>query len=103
MPGVPLFMKLFMAPIEILSKLIKPFALTVRLFGNVTAGHFVILSMFGLVFTFGHLGVFSWGIGIGTAIMVLGVMVLELLVAFIQAFLFAMLSAVFIGTMQHEH
>lgn len=94
---------LFMAPIEILSKFIKPFALTVRLFGNITAGHFVILAMFGVVFMFGHLGMFSFGIGIVTAIVVFGVMLLELLVAFLQAYLFAVLTAVFIGTMQHEH
>ncbi len=94
---------LFMAPIEILSKFIKPFALTVRLFGNITAGHFVILAMFGVVFMFGHLGLFSFGIGIVTAIVVFGVMLLELLVAFLQAYLFAVLTAVFIGTMQHEH
>ncbi len=94
---------IFMAPIEILSKFIKPFALTVRLFGNITAGHFVILAMFGVVFMFGHLGFFSFGIGIVTAIVVFGVMLLELLVAFLQAYLFAVLTAVFIGTMQHEH
>ncbi|MBA2291401.1 MAG: F0F1 ATP synthase subunit A [Gemmatimonadales bacterium] len=94
---------LFMAPIEILSKFIKPFALTVRLFGNITAGHFVILAMFGVVFMFGHLGMFSFGIGIVTAIVVFFVMLLELLVAFLQAYLFAVLTAVFIGTMQHEH
>jgi F-type H+-transporting ATPase subunit a len=102
-PAGSFAMTAFMAPIEILSKIIKPFALTVRLFGNVTAGHFVILAMFGLVFLFGNLGLASWGIGAVTAVMVFAVMVLELLVAFIQAYLFALLTAVFIGTMQHEH
>ncbi|HXG45270.1 MAG TPA: F0F1 ATP synthase subunit A [Gemmatimonadales bacterium] len=92
-----------MAPIEILSKLVKPFALAVRLFGNMTAGHFVILSLFGIVFLFGHLGAVSWGIGFATAAIVLGVMVLELIVAVLQAYVFALLSAVFIGLMQHEH
>jgi len=92
-----------MAPIEILSKLTKPFALAVRLFGNMTAGHFVILSLFGIVFMFGHLGLISWGIGIVTAALVVGVMMLELIVALLQAYVFALLSAVFIGLMQHEH
>lgn len=96
-------MAIFMAPIEIMSKLVKPFALAVRLFGNMTAGHFVILSLFGIVFIFGTLGIASWGIGIATALIVLGVMLLELIVAVLQAYVFALLSAVFIGLMQHEH
>lgn len=102
-PVMGFMMTAFMAPIEIISKLVKPFALMVRLFGNMTAGHFVILSMLGLVFMFGHLGWVSWGIGIGTALVVFAVMLLEILVAFIQAYLFALLSAVFIGVMQEGH
>ena len=95
---------LFMVPIELLSKLVKPFALTVRLFGNITAGHFVILAMFGIVFTFGHVDqIGSWALGGATALFVVGVMLLELLVAVLQAYVFATLSAVFIGLMQHEH
>jgi len=92
-----------LAPLEIIGKLVKPFALAVRLFGNMTAGHFVILSLFGIVFLFGHLGIASWGIGIMTALVVVGVMLLELIVALLQAYVFALLSAVFIGLMQHEH
>jgi F-type H+-transporting ATPase subunit a len=68
-----------------------------------TAGHFVILSLFGIVFTFGKLGLVSWGIGITTAVLVVGVMLLELIVGLLQAYVFALLSAVFIGLMQHEH
>jgi F-type H+-transporting ATPase subunit a len=52
---------------------------------------------------FGHLGIVSWGIGIVTAALVVGVMMLELIVALLQAYVFALLSAVFIGLMQHEH
>ena len=78
-------MSVAMAPIEVLSKLVKLFALAVRLFGNITAGHFVVLSLFGIVFLFGHLGVFSWAIGITTAILVLLIMLLELVVATLQA------------------
>lgn len=102
-PAGTMIMSIGMAPIEFMSKLVKPFALMVRLFGNVTAGHFVILALFGIVFMFGHLGVLSWGLGITTALVVLGVMCLELLVAALQAYVFAMLTAVFIGLMQHEH
>ena len=96
-------MAVAMAPIEIIGKLVKPFALAVRLFGNMTAGQFVILSLFGIVFLFGQLGVWSWGIGVVTAALVTGFMMLELFVAFLQAYVFALLTAVFIGLMQHEH
>jgi F-type H+-transporting ATPase subunit a len=96
-------MSLAMGPIEILGKIVKPFALAVRLFGNMTAGHFVILSLFGLIFLFGKLQYFNWPIGIVTAALVFGIMLLELFVAFLQAYVFALLTAVFIGLMQHEH
>ena len=92
-----------MAPIEIISKLVKPFALSVRLFGNMTAGHFVILSLFGIIFIFGQLTIWNWAIGTMTGLLVVGVMMLEIFVAFLQAYVFALLSAVFIGLMQHEH
>lgn len=98
-----LAMALAMAPIEIVGKFVKPFALAVRLFGNMTAGHFVILSLFGLIFLFGHLEGWNWGIGIVTSGLVLGIMLLEIFVAFLQAYVFALLTAVFIGLMQHEH
>ena len=92
-----------MAPIEVLSKLVKPFALAVRLFGNMTAGHFAILAMFGIIFLFGNLQGWNYGIGLATAAVVTGLMMLEIIVAFLQAYVFALLSAVFIGLMQHEH
>ena len=96
-------MSIAMAPIEIIGKLVKPFALAVRLFGNMTAGHFVILSLFGIVFLFGTLGIWSYAIAGVTVLLVVGIMLLELFVAFLQAYVFALLSAVFIGLMQHEH
>ena len=96
-------MSIGMAPIEILGKLVKPFALAVRLFGNMTAGHFVILSLFGIIFLFGSLPVWNWGIGTATVALVTGIMLLELIVALLQAYVFALLTSVFIGLMQHEH
>jgi F-type H+-transporting ATPase subunit a len=96
-------MSISMAPIEIIGKLVKPFALAVRLFGNMTAGHFVILSLFGIIFLFGYISGWNWLIGLVTASLVVGIMLLELFVAFLQAYVFALLSAVFIGMMQHEH
>jgi F-type H+-transporting ATPase subunit a len=96
-------MSIFMGPIEIMSKLVKPLALAVRLFGNMTAGHFVILSLYGIIFLFGSLSIWNWAIGVVTASLVVAIMLLELFVAFLQAYVFALLSAVFIGLMQHEH
>ena len=107
MPGVSgaagLALSIFMAPIEILGKLVKPFALAVRLFGNMTAGHFVVLSLFSIIFLFGSLPVWNWGISTLTVALVTGIMLLELIVALLQAYVFALLTAVFIGLMQHEH
>jgi F-type H+-transporting ATPase subunit a len=101
--GGALLMSIVMAPFEVIGKLVKPFALAVRLFGNMTAGHFVILSLFGIIFLFGRLGALSWGIGLVTALLVLGIMLLEIIVALLQAYVFALLTAVFIGLLQEEH
>jgi len=99
MTGVgAVLMLLIMTPIELIGKLVKPFALCLRLFANMTAGHFVILALLGLIFIFA-----SWGVAIGSVAFVLFMMVLELLVAFLQAYIFALLTSVFIGLMQHEH
>jgi F-type H+-transporting ATPase subunit a len=93
-----LMMALIMTPIEIIGKLTKPFALCLRLFANMTAGHFVILALLGLIFIFS-----SWVVAAGSVAFVLFMMMLELLVAFLQAYIFALLTSVFIGMMQHEH
>jgi len=96
-------MSVAMAPIEINGKLVKPFALAVRLFGNMTAGHFVILSLYGIIFLFGYLQGWNYAIGAVTGGLVVGIMLLELFVAFLQAYVFALLTAVFIGMLQEEH
>ena len=87
-----------MTPIELISKLVKPFALCLRLFANMTAGHFVILALLGLIFLFAN-----WFVAAGSVVFVLFMMCLELLVAFLQAYIFALLTSVFIGMLQHEH
>lgn len=89
---------LAMAPIEILGKLVKPFALAVRLFGNMTAGHFVVLALLGIILFFGN-----WIIGGVAAPVIAAIMLLETLVAALQAYVFALLASTFIGLMQHEH
>jgi len=91
-------MALIMTPVEIIGKLVKPFALCLRLFANMTAGHFVILALLGLIFVFAN-----WLVAGGVVLFVLFMMCLELLVAFLQAYIFALLTSVFIGLMQHEH
>ncbi|HKP27846.1 MAG TPA: F0F1 ATP synthase subunit A [Gemmatimonadales bacterium] len=92
-----------LAPVELMGKLVKPFALAVRLFGNMVAGHFVILSLFGIIFLFGALAPWNYAIGFTTAGLVTGIMLLELFVASLQAYVFALLTAIFIGLMQEEH
>lgn len=97
MPGVPVPMKIFMAPIELLGVLTKPFALMIRLFANMTAGHVIVLAFIGIIFINKNA---AWG-GLSVP-MALFISVLELLVAFLQAFLFAMLSSLFIGAAVEE-
>ena len=99
-----LLLTMIMIPVELIGKLVKPFALCLRLFANMTAGHFVILSLLGLIFLFGTgPALIRWGVAGGSVFFVLFMMALELLVAFLQAYIFALLTSVFIGLMQHEH
>lgn len=96
-------MMLIMAPVEFMGKLAKPFALAVRLFANMTAGHFVIFSLLGIIFIFAELVLGRWLIAGGSVLMATAVMVLEVFIAFLQAYIFAMLTAVFIGLIRHAH
>jgi F-type H+-transporting ATPase subunit a len=92
MPGVPKPLLIIMIPIELVGVLTKPFALMVRLFANMTAGHIIILALVSIIFINQNA---AWG-GLSVP-MALFISVLELLVAFLQAYLFVMLSALFIG------
>jgi F-type H+-transporting ATPase subunit a len=96
-------MLVVMTPVEFLSKLTKPFALAVRLFANMTAGHTLILSLLGIIILFAHLTVGVWGIAVGVVLMSSAIAILELFVAFLQAYIFAMLTAVFVGLIRHAH
>lgn len=97
-------MALIMTPVELIGKVVKPFALTLRLFANMTAGHFVILSLVGLIFVFGTAAwPIKYGVAVGSVAFTLFMMCLELLVAFLQAYIFALLTSVFIGLMRHAH
>ncbi len=106
MPGVPVPVKILLAPIELISVFTKPFALMVRLFANISAGHIIILSLISLIFIFGEAGNNLGGgiAGVSIAVpFVLFMNLLELLVAFLQAFIFTILSALFIGQAVEEH
>ncbi len=106
MPGVPVALKvIIITPIEVLGLVLKPFTLMLRLFANITAGHMVILSFVSLIFIFGNAGQSMNGSIAGVAASIpltLFMMTLELLVAFIQAFIFTMLSAVYFGSAVEE-
>lgn len=102
MPGVPVPMKIILAPIEVLGMFTKPFSLLIRLFANITAGHVVVMSLIALTYTmqkdFGTVASFSI-----STFLTLFISLIELLVAFLQAFIFTMLSALFIGMSTEEH
>lgn len=99
-PGVPIPMLLIMVPVEIIGLFTKPFALTVRLFVAITAGHIVLLGFIALGFIFE-----SYSIGIVSTLMVTFINLIELLVATIQAYVFTLFSAMYIGSAvaEHEH
>lgn len=98
MPGVPVLMKIILMPIEILGMFTKPFALMIRLFANMTAGHVVMMSLLGLIVVFQNFlaGTAFFGFTLFIAL-------IELLVAFLQAYIFTLLSALYIGMAVEEH
>lgn len=96
--GAPIFLAPIMVPIEIVSLFTKPFALMIRLFANMTAGHIVLLSLVGLIFFFK-----SWMVTPVSISFSVFIYLLELLVAFLQAYIFSMLTSVFIGLALGDH
>ena len=110
MPGIPAWVKTILTPVEVLGLVIKPFSLMIRLFANISAGHIIILSLIGLIFVFGENGT-SFGGGVVGAIVggafTAFMNLIELLVAFLQAFVFSMLTASYIGAAvedgHHDH
>ncbi|WP_378180320.1 F0F1 ATP synthase subunit A [Aquimarina sp. SS2-1] len=97
MPGVPTFMKIVLAPIELLGVFIKPFSLMIRLYANMTAGHVVIMSIIGMMFLFKNWIGSPLSFGLAFALSIL-----ELLVAALQAYIFTMLSALYFGMANEE-
>jgi F-type H+-transporting ATPase subunit a len=106
MPGVPLPIKFILTPVELLGLFIKPMTLMLRLFANITAGHIVIIIFVSLIFIFGEAGESLSGSILGGVMAVpltLFMMAIELLVAFVQAFVFCILTASYIGAAIEEH
>lgn len=98
MPGVPVFMKIVLIPIELLGIIIKPFALMIRLYANIFAGHIVLMSLIGLMFIFK-----SW-LGSSLSFMLsFAISTIEILVALLQAYIFTMLTALYFGSAKQEH
>jgi F-type H+-transporting ATPase subunit a len=103
MPGVPKGLLLILTPIEILGLFLRPFVLMIRLFANITAGHIIALAFFSMIFIFGEMNA---GVGLGVSVFSLVFTVfmgaLELLVAFLQAYVFTLLSAIYFGAAVDE-
>lgn len=103
-PGVPKALWILLVPIEIIGMLNKPIVLMIRLFANITAGHIIILGFFSLIFIFGAM---NQTLGLGVSVLSVAFTVfmnfLELLVAFLQAYVFTLLSALYFGSAVEEH
>ena len=97
-PDVPWWLYPIMIPVELIGIISKPFALMIRLFANITAGHIIVLSLISLIFIFETLAMAPVSVAF-----VIFMYVLELLVAFLQAFIFTLLTALFIGMAVEEH
>ena len=98
MPGVPVPMKIILAPIELLGVFIKPFALMIRLYANIFAGHVVMMSLIALIFIFKH-----WFGSSLSFLLSFSIMIIEILVALLQAYIFTMLTALYFGSAKQEH
>ncbi|HNW68524.1 MAG TPA: F0F1 ATP synthase subunit A [Bacteroidales bacterium] len=107
-PGVPWWLKFplpLMPIVELIGIFTKPFVLMIRLFANITAGHIIVLGFIGLIFIFGEMApALGYGVSIISLIFYLFMGLLELIVAFVQAFVFTLLTALFVGmAMEEEH
>lgn len=106
MPGIPALVKLIITPVEVMGVFLKPIVLFIRLFANITAGHIVIVAFVGLIFVLGESGKNLVGAGVGAVaatFLTMFMMALELLVAVLQAYIFTILSASYIGAAVEEH
>jgi len=101
--GVPLPIKFILVPIEIISIFMKPLVLMIRLTANMTAGHIIFLALTALIFIFGQQGAGAgYGVGIGSVAFMVFMYFIELLVAFLQAYVFTLLAASYFGSALEE-
>ena len=97
-PGVPIPIKFILIPIELVGILLKPLVLMIRLTANISAGHIVILAFVSLIIMFGQQSTgLGMGIGVGAVAFMVFMFFLELLVAFLQAYVFTLLAALYFG------
>ncbi len=103
--GVPLLLLPIMIPVEIVGLFMKPFSLMIRLFANITAGHIIILSLISLIFIANNLGGTATGLGVSLIVAPFTIFMnlIELLVAFLQAFIFTLLTSMYIGSAIESH
>ncbi|MBX7053169.1 MAG: F0F1 ATP synthase subunit A [Flavobacteriales bacterium] len=103
-PGVPLPIKFILVPIELLSVFIKPAVLMIRLTANINAGHIIILAFTSLIFIFGEKSqAAGYGVGVFATAFMIFMYFIELLVAFLQAYVFTLLAALYFGDATQEH
>ena len=102
-PNVPFAIKLILVPIEVFQIFLKPIILMIRLTANITAGHIIILAFVSLIFIFGESSVAGgYGVGAGSLIFMIFMNFIELLVAFLQAYVFTLLAALYFGSAVEE-
>lgn len=102
-PDVPFLIKLILVPIEVVQIILKPLVLMIRLTANITAGHIIILAFVSLIFIFGEKSAAGgYGVGVGSLLFMIFMNLLELLVAFLQAYVFTLLTAIYFGSAVEE-
>jgi F-type H+-transporting ATPase subunit a len=104
MPGVPKWVLIILTPVEVLGIFLKPFVLMIRLFANMAAGHIIALSFFSLIFVFGATSAaVGYGVSVVSLAFTIFMTILDVLISFIQAYVFTFLSALYIGAALEEH
>ncbi|MBS1570691.1 MAG: F0F1 ATP synthase subunit A [Bacteroidetes bacterium] len=104
MPGVPKWVLIILTPVEVLGVFLKPFVLMIRLFANMAAGHIIALSFFSLIFVFGATSAaVGYGVSVVSLAFTIFMTILDVLISFIQAYVFTFLSALYIGAALEEH
>src|SRR5205814_7292480 len=102
--GLPIVVTIFLIPIEIIGLFVRPFALTMRLAANMTGGHIALLAILSLVFLFAEIGGKAAGLGAGlvmTLPLAIGISLPEVIVVLVQAYVFTLLTSVFVGMAIH--